>query len=86
MIETWPWWQNCSVFHNGLGKAKQVVGGVLAPLATTCRLSRYDYVVNPAFRYLNMDMCGVDWWSNLVSTSVAPGRQKLFNTWAMSLS
>ena len=55
-------------------------------LATTCRLSRYDYVVKPIFRYLNRDMCGVDWQSSPVSTSMAPGRQKLFNTRAMSLS
>ena len=42
-----------------------------------------NYIVKPAFRYLNGDMRGVDWWSNPCSTSMAPG-QNTFYTRAMS--
>ena len=37
-----------------------------------------NYVVKPTFRYLNGDMRGVDWRSNLASTSMAPGRKICF--------
>ena len=38
-----------------------------------------NYVVKPAFRYLNGgDMHGVDWRSNPASTSMAPGRKICF--------
>ena len=58
--------------HNQTHAQQGGTGG----LATTRRLSRYDYVVKPAFRYLNRDMRGVDWRSSPVSASMAPGRQK----------
>ena len=34
-----------------------------------------NYVIKPAFRYLNRDMCSADWRSNPVNTSMAPRRQ-----------
>ena len=37
-----------------------------------------NYVAKPVFRYLNGDMCGVDWRSNPASTSMAPGRKICF--------
>ena len=44
-----------------------------------------NYVVKPAFRYLNRDMCGVDWWNDPASTSMVSGCN-MFYTWAMSQS